>query len=408
MPVAVVLGQGMAGATSLAVVRDLGRARIPVVSFSPSRLNPTRHSRYCAFQHCPDPESEARELLDLLIEEASKHAGRCVLFAIGDAELLFLTEHACELRRWFSFPDFSRSLASTLMDKHAQGKMVRGLGVDVPDTICPSSADESDCIGRELGFPVFIKPRCARQWPYLGHNKGFVARNSAQLRERLEWTFAEGFPVLVQSVIRGPDPNHCSVYCYVGEDCARDAACSYRILRKYPAGFGFGVFAESTVDAALERTALDLLRRLGIRGVAEVEFKCDERDGKWRLIEINPRFSLQHALASAAGLNLASLEYFDLIGAPAIAAPKYREGVRWTIAGLDLRASLGQWRRGELDIRQWARSFEGLRAEALFARDDPGPALAYLSRSPRYLWEAAFANARAKPAHQLTSARTRL
>ena len=381
----------MAGATSLAVVRDLGRARIPVVSFSPSRLNPTRHSRYCAFQHCPDPESEARKLRDVLIAEAAKHAERCVLFAIGDAELLFLTEHACELRRWFSFPDFPQSLASTLMDKYAQVKMVRDLGVDVPTTVCPASADESECIGRELGFPVFIKPRCTRQWPYLGHNKGFVARNSAELRERLEWAFAAGFPVLVQSVIRGPDTNHRSVYGYVGGEPGRDAACSYRILRKYPAGFGFGVFAESVVDVALERTALDLLRSLGLSGVAEVEFKCDERDGKWKLIEINPRFSLQHPLACAAGRNLASLQYFDLIGSHAVVPSEYREGVRWMMAGLDLRASLGLWRRGELSIRQWARSLEGLGAEALFARDDPGPALAYVSRSPRYLLAAAFA-----------------
>jgi D-aspartate ligase len=408
MPVAVVLGQGMAGATSLAVVRDLGRAGIPVVSFSPSRLNPTRHSRYCAFQHCPDPEREARELLDMLIAEAGNHAGRSVLFAIGDAELVFVTEHAGELLRWFLLPDFPRTLASTLMDKYAQIEIVRSLGIDVPATVCPASATESECIGRELGFPVFVKPRYTRRWPYLGHNKGFVANNAAELRVRLEWAFAAGFQVLVQSVIRGPDHNHCSAYCYVGQEPGKDAACSYRILRKYPAGFGFGVLAESTVEAVLERTSIELLRSLGLRGVAEVEFKCDERDGKWRLIELNPRFSLQHALVSAAGVNLASLEYFDLIGSRSTPSSEYRRGVRWTIAGLDLRASVGQWRRGELSIRQWARSFQGLRAEALIARDDPGPALAYVSRSPRYLWEAAFASARAKPAHQLTSARSGL
>src|SRR5208337_5603901 len=176
---------------------------------------------------------------------------------------------------------------------------------------------------------------------------------------------AAGFPVLVQSVIRGPDTNHRSVYGYVGGEPGRDAACSYRILRKYPAGFGFGVFAESVVDVALERTALDLLRSLGLSGVAEVEFKCDERDGKWKLIEINPRFSLQHPLACAAGRNLASLQYFDLIGSHSVVPSEYREGVRWMMAGLDLRASLGLWRRGELSIRQWARSLEGLGAEAL-------------------------------------------
>jgi hypothetical protein len=70
------------------------------------------------------------------------------------------------------------------------------------------------------------------------------------------------------------------------------------------------------------------------------------------------------------------------------------------MAGLDLRASLGKWRSGELGLGQWARSFHGLRAEALFASDDPGPALAYFSRTPRYLFETL--------AHDLTSSRNTL
>ena len=394
-----VLGQGMAGATSLAVVRDLGRAGIPVVSFSTSHLNPTRHSRYCSFRHCPDADTEPAALLDSLIAESRKHAEPCVLFAIGDAEASFVARHACQLRRQFLFPSLPLPLLDSLLDKHTQLEMVRGLGVDVPATVCPANSEEAECIARELGFPLFIKPRIARRWPYLGRNKGFVVRNTDELRQRLRWTFDAGFPVLVQSIVQGPETNLCSVYCYLGDN-APDAACAYRILRKYPAGFGFGVFAESVLDPMLTTCALHLLRHLGVRGVAEIEFKRDDRDGKWKLIEINPRFTLQHGLVSAAGMNLASLQYFDLLGSSPASSPEYQAGVRWVMGGLDAQASLGQWRRGELSIAQWARSFHGLRAEALFARDDPAPALAYLSRAPRYLFETL--------AHQLTSSRNTL
>jgi predicted ATP-grasp superfamily ATP-dependent carboligase len=388
MPAAVVLGQGMAGATSLAVVRDLGRSAIPVIALSGTRLSPARHSRYCTFRRCPDAEREPSALLDFLIAQARRHEKPCVLFATGDAQAWFVAQHACELRPWFRFADLPRDLLLTLLDKYTQAELVRNLGVAIPATVCPTESSEADCIAKQLGFPVFIKPRISRRWPYLGHNKGFVANNLGELRARLHWALGAGFEVLVQSIVQGPDTNLRSVYCYAGAG-GREVACCYGILRKYPAGYGFGVFAESVDDPELARLALHLLRRIGLHGVAELEFKRDERDGEWRLIEINPRFALQHGLVSAAGANLASLAYFDLIGAQTEML-QYRAGVRWLMAGLDLQASLGQWRRGELGMLQWLRSFRGLRTEALFSRDDPGPALAYLLRSPRYLWEAAF------------------
>ena len=77
------------------------------------------------------------------------------------------------------------------------------------------------------------------------------------------------------------------------------AAFAYRRLREYPITGGPSTLRESIRDDALVGIAERLLSLLGWVGVAMVEFKVDPRDGRPKLLEVNPRFwgSLQHAIA---------------------------------------------------------------------------------------------------------------
>ena len=46
-----------------------------------------------------------------------------------------------------------------------------------------------------------------------------------------------------------------------------------------------------------------LFAHVGLRGLANVEFKQDPRDGQYKLIECNARFVASNGLVSAAGLS---------------------------------------------------------------------------------------------------------
>jgi predicted ATP-grasp superfamily ATP-dependent carboligase len=61
-------------------------------------------------------------------------------------------------------------------------------------------------------------------------------------------------------------------------------------LRCYPRFGGVAVLAVSTHEADLVKTALPLFRKWEWEGPAEIDYKIDPRDGRAKLLEVNPRF----------------------------------------------------------------------------------------------------------------------
>ena len=71
--------------------------------------------------------------------------------------------------------------------------------------------------------------------------------------------------------------------------------------------------------------SLRLFRHVGLRGLANVEYKLDPRDGRHKLIECNARFTASNCLVSASGVNLAAFVYNRLTGRPADGAHRISE-----------------------------------------------------------------------------------
>lgn len=95
-------------------------------------------------------------------------------------------------------------------------------------------------------------------------------------------------------------------------------------LRQSPVHFGVGSYVDSTWEREVLELGLRLLHRVGYRGFAHVEFKRDARDGRLKLIECNPRFSLAVGLSRASGLDVPLFTYRRLVGEPAPSLGPYR------------------------------------------------------------------------------------
>ena len=61
---------------------------------------------------------------------------------------------------------------------------------------------------------------------------------------------------------------------------------------------------------------LRFFQGVGLRGLANVEFKRDARDGRLKLIECNHRFTAPTGLLRAAGMDLPLFVYNRLTGRP--------------------------------------------------------------------------------------------
>ena len=114
---------------------------------------------------------------------------------------------------------------------------------------------------------------------------------------------------------------------------------------------------------------------MGLRGLGNVEFKRDARDGRLKLIECNHRFTAATGLLRAAGADLPLFVYNRLLERPLPQIEGYRTGLTMWYPMRDLRAFLAYRRQGELSTFAWLRSIIGRHHYPVTSASDPRPAL---------------------------------
>jgi predicted ATP-grasp superfamily ATP-dependent carboligase len=117
-----------------------------------------------------------------------------------------------------------------------------------------------------------------------------------------------------------------------------------------------------------------LLEATDYRGIFNVEFKLDERDGQFKVIELNPRPFWLIGHIERAGVDLPWMSYLDAQELPVPTPPPYQVGRYGMYEILDATAIARAWshlRRPEGPVvRPWLRG-----DRALFWFRDPAPAL---------------------------------
>ena len=143
--------------------------------------------------------------------------------------------------------------------------------------------------------------------------------------------------------------------------------------RSYPSGAGLTSFGRSAPNDALKAEITRLLSRLGYRGLLDLDIRLDARDGRYHLLDFNPRLGAQfRVFLDAAGTDVALAAYLDLTGQPIPAAAQV-DGRTFVVENYDPVSALGRWRAGELGWRSWLASVRGADEWAWFARDDLRP-----------------------------------
>jgi D-aspartate ligase len=125
---------------------------------------------------------------------------------------------------------------------------------------------------------------------------------------------------------------------------------------------------EITDAAEVRRQGRVIVERLGLTGVAKLDFKRDHK-GRLHLLEINPRFSLWHHAGALAGVNIPALVYADLTGAKRPPSSRAKVGVRWCRVWSDFSA------RGAagIPLAKWLPWVVGCEAKSTLSWDDPMP-----------------------------------
>ena len=149
----------------------------------------------------------------------------------------------------------------------------------------------------------------------------------------------------------------------------------YVALRTARRGPWFRLCSESVYDPAVLSLGKRFVESISYRGVGSAEFKRDDRDGELKLIELNPRYWQQNALAERCTVNFPLAQYLDLTGGVPPQEAAYEQNVKWLNMAADLDSFRHYRQRGELDFGAWIRSLAGPKVYSNFAADDPIPGL---------------------------------
>jgi len=378
---------------TVAAIRSLGRAGVPVVAVDTGLLSIGRRSRY-AKSYLSSPPFESEDWADWLLT-LGRDGVRRAIYATSDAVSFALADRREELSSAFDLYQPSLETMMCILDKGLLHQHARAVGIETPETWFPHSADDADRIVREVGGQIVAKPRsqlCASSGA-----KGMLINSAVMdgggIYDRLfkhfglSNAFTKRFPEMAMPMLQRYYPESAKeIYSLSG---FRDMSGSHVVMRaatkilQLPRRLGIGVcFEEAEVIPEIAQQTIQLCERIGYFGAFELEFVVVQE--RMLLIDFNGRFYNQLAFDIARGMDLPGLVYAGATGATgelerlvSQAALRDKELSLAFCNGFSLSLSVAAqqiFKREEAARwREWRRTYEGRVVDAIHDSDDPLP-----------------------------------
>jgi D-aspartate ligase len=255
------------------------------------------------------------------------------------------------------------------------------LGLPHPRTILLRDAEAFEEIPDDRLPDFFVKPHQSSVFSEIYGAKALRVRNRTDALRLFGDASSKGLTVMLQEFIPGPPTHHAFVEGFVDRRGRICGLLARRRMRMFPEEFGNSTFCVTIplleVGGAVE-TIKRLVAGIGYWGVFSAEFKLDDRDGVFKLLEVNARPWWYVDFAARCGLDVCQMAYFDALGAEIEPVTTYQVGRRCILPHLDLVCGLAERSKGSLSgwslVRSWLGAYQ-----PMFSWEDPLPGLVDLS-----------------------------
>jgi len=307
-PGAIVLGGNFVG---LGIARSLGARGIPTWVFDTDRSKSiAQFSRYTTrFVETKEP------IVDVLLAEGRKHnLDGWVVFPVLDECVEALSDNHDLLSSMFRVTTPRAEVTRFALDKRLTYSRAEELGIAAPWTLVGNTLADIQAGG--IPYPVILKPAVNHHFFPQTNIKALPVDNVEQFEQAFARMsrYIPASEILIQERIPGGGDHQFS-YCAVCQDGEVYASLVARRSRQYPVEFGnASTFVETTTQPVVEEAGRRFLESIGLDGMAEVEFKFDPRDGKYKILDVNLRPWGWHALGKAAGVDFPYLLWQQAVG----------------------------------------------------------------------------------------------
>jgi D-aspartate ligase len=359
--------------TVLGTARSLGRSGIPAYCLS-DNLGYLASSRYC----CTMPGlPKVKEFSSLAAVLPSIPFEQAVIFPCSDHWTHEAVNLDPSLRTRFPSILPPASAVDILLNKGKLALFLQEQKFPAPLTLGISGEKDLDKWPVDRWPITFIKPCDSQKFMSLFYRKALRINSREQCLDRLSKITPEGVEVVLQEYVPGPATRHFFIDGYIDSTGVMRARFARQRVRMYPLDFGDSSALRSIPLSQLG-TLPDrlgkLLTTLNYRGIYSAEFKFDERDDEYKLLEINARPWWYIAYAADCGINVAEMMYRDALGRPVTSVSDYKVGVGLVSLTNDRRAVWAMFRRGTLPFFPWLWTWLTYH-RAVFNWDDPAPTL---------------------------------
>jgi D-aspartate ligase len=362
--------------TGLGVIRSLGQQGIPVIGID-YKKDIGWYSRYVNPVLCPHPLQEEQKFTEWIHITFSGQKQKFPVFFTSDDFLFSFSRNREKLSNYFFFNLVDNLLLENISDKYNQYKLATEAGINMPLTWLIKRLSDFDILPDTIRFPLFIKGLDVNSWRknISGTIKGFIVNDRQELRNHIEDIVRKDVPVILQEVIEGPDTNHYKYCSYTSASGEILGEFTLQKIRQNPIHFGVGAVVESIHKPELIELGRKLFSGIRFVGIGSAEFKLDNRDGRYKLIEINPRYWQQNYLSTACGINFPYLNYLDLLEELPDSIVKFKEDIKWVNRYMDFDSFLKYRQEKSIDFTNWRKSLKGKKVYSDFTWDDPLPVL---------------------------------
>ena len=374
LPPAIILG---GDANALSVARNLGAEGIKVYAINHD-TSPVRYSRFCEWIPVPVNGNVSESWTKYLLGPESDHLRGAVLLTGSDDGIELIAKHREKLQEKFILDASNKAAQLCMLNKRCTYQQAAVASVPTPKFWLAKTWEEILDLKEDLVFPLSVKPVFSHVFTRQFKKKYLLANDFDQLLDAYQAANQAGVEVLLVEKIPGPDDRSCSYYTYLDQGSNPLFDFTKRVIRRYPENMGLATYHVTDWNPEVRDVALKLLRHIGLRGLANVEFKRDERDGQLKLIECNARFTAADCLVAASGFNLGLFVYNRLVGRPQPPLEQYVTGLRLWDPVRDFRSFLELKKKRRLTFRQWVAGLMHPLVLPLFRWDDPLPTVASL------------------------------
>lgn len=363
--------------TGLAVARSLGRRDVPIIALDRDPKGYALASKYATVTAlCPNVLEDEEGFILYLLDLGQMLDRPGVLYPTNDEWVLAVNRHRARLEQYFLIPFSGPEIVEPVLDKARLYRTAGELGIPIPQTWDLTREDPLQ-VAAQLPYPCIVKPTEQRSFYDVFGDKAWRVETPEEFSAALDRS--AGHPLVAQEIVGQGLTDFYSVCSYIGGDGEAHGVFVGRKLEQYPPDFGTGCLVAAEGPAAIAERGVQILKAFGYRGISEVEFIYNARDGEHKLLDVNTRVWKWIGLPIAAGVDLPWLAYADVTGAPEIVSPA-REGLIWTYAKdyIALRlAGKGKETAPYLPEAAWAALFAGDArqvVDAVIDPDDPAPA----------------------------------